>query len=97
MLEKHFFIRTDSVTSRNNIVEFKDYRISLLKDRLIRIEKNKDNNFLDLPTSAVLYRNFEEVVRRFHNKEITNVNAAKLLNMTREIFLKYSKSLISNL
>ena len=35
--------------------------------------------------------NFEEVVRRFHNKEITNVNAAKMLNMTRGTFLKYSK------
>lgn len=35
--------------------------------------------------------NFEEVVRRFHNKEITNVDAAKLLNMTRGTFLKYSK------
>ena len=35
--------------------------------------------------------NFEEVVRRFHNKEITNVNAAKILNMTRGTFLKYSK------
>ena len=38
-----------------------------------------------------LPNNFEEVVRKFHNKEITNVNAAKLLNMTRGTFLKYSK------
>lgn len=35
--------------------------------------------------------NFEEVVRMFHNKEITNVNAAKMLNITRVTFLKYSK------
>ena len=35
--------------------------------------------------------NFEEVVRMFHNKEITNIDAAKLLNMTRGTFLKYSK------
>lgn len=35
--------------------------------------------------------NFEEVVRIFHNKEITNMNAAKMLNMTRGTFLKYSK------
>ena len=35
--------------------------------------------------------NFEEVVHMFHNKEITNVNAAKMLNMTRGTFLKYSK------
>ena len=35
--------------------------------------------------------NFEKIVKRFHNKEITNVEAAKLLNMTRGTFLKYSK------
>lgn len=35
--------------------------------------------------------NFEEVVKMFHNKEITNVNAAKMLNMTHGTFLKYSK------
>ncbi|MBQ8293434.1 MAG: recombinase family protein [Bacilli bacterium] len=35
--------------------------------------------------------NFKEVVRMFHNKEITSINAAKLLNMTRGTFLKYSK------
>ena len=35
--------------------------------------------------------NFEVVAKSFHNKEITNVNAAKLLNMSRGTFLKYSK------
>ena len=35
--------------------------------------------------------NFEEIVCRFHNKEITHVEAAKLLNMTHGIFFKYSK------
>ena len=38
-----------------------------------------------------LPNNFEDVVKRFHNKEITNVTAAKMLNMTRSTFLKYSK------
>ena len=35
--------------------------------------------------------NFEEVVRMFHNREITNIKAAALLNMKRGTFLKYSK------
>lgn len=35
--------------------------------------------------------NFKEIVDRFHNKEITNVEASKILNMTRITFLKYSK------
>ena len=33
-----------------------------------------------------LPNNFEEIVHKFHNKEITNINAAKLLNMTRVHF-----------
>lgn len=35
--------------------------------------------------------NFEEIVIKFHNKEITNVEAANILNMKRWTFLKYSK------
>lgn len=38
-----------------------------------------------------LPNNFEEIVHRFHNKKITNIEAAKLLNMKRGTFLKYSK------
>ena len=35
--------------------------------------------------------NFVEVVRKFHNKKITNVVVARLLNITRSTFLIYSK------
>lgn len=37
--------------------------------------------------------NFNEVVTRYHNKEITNVEAAKMLNICRGTFLKYSKEM----
>lgn len=35
--------------------------------------------------------NFTDIVRKYYNKEITNYNAAKLLNMSRGTFLKYAK------
>lgn len=35
--------------------------------------------------------NFESIVRKFHNKEITNIEAFTLLNMTRSTFFKYYK------
>ena len=35
--------------------------------------------------------NFKEIVAKYHNKEISNVVAANILNMTRGTFLKYSK------
>ena len=41
-----------------------------------------------------LPNNFEEIVRRYHNKEITNNEAANMLNMTKSTFIKYSKLII---
>ena len=38
-----------------------------------------------------LPNNFEEVARKYHNKEITNVKAAEFLKMNRCTFLKYAK------
>jgi len=35
--------------------------------------------------------NFEIIVKRYHNKEFTNIQAAKILQMKRSTFLKYSK------
>ena len=39
----------------------------------------------------VLPNNFEEIASKYYKKEITNVNAAKKLNMARTTFLKYAK------
>lgn len=38
-----------------------------------------------------LPNNFIEIVKKYHNKEITNIEAANILNMSRWTFLKYSK------
>ena len=68
MLNKHFFVTHDSKANEKNIIFYKDYRITLIFDRLIRIEKG--NNFLDKPTAAILYRNFDDVkynISQFEN------------------------------
>ncbi|MCI5745501.1 MAG: hypothetical protein MR270_04385 [Erysipelotrichaceae bacterium] len=61
MLEKHFFIKSDSKTKSDNIILYNDYRISILFNELIRIEKSESGKFLDEPTTAILFRNFEKV------------------------------------
>ena len=38
MLNKHLFINSDAKANENNLIFYKDYRITLLFDRLIRIE-----------------------------------------------------------
>lgn len=59
MLNKQFFINQEPLANKDNIIFYKDYRITLLFDRLIRIEKG--NLFLDKATCAILYRNFDNV------------------------------------
>lgn len=58
----------------------------------IRIAKEKGIH-LGRPKYKLPY-NFEEIVRRYHNKEITNIEAANMLNMTKSTFIKYSKLVI---
>lgn len=40
-----------------------------------------------------LPQNFRDVVLKYHNKEITNAVASKILNMNRGTFLKYAKKI----
>ena len=51
----------NALTNVENIVLFKDFRISVLKDGIIRIEKDTQHKFNDFPTQKVLYRNFKKV------------------------------------
>lgn len=41
----------------------------------------------------VLPSNFEEIVKKYRSKEITNIEAIKLLNMNRGTFFKYAKNI----
>ena len=60
MLDRHLFIESAGKAHENNIIFYNEYRITVLKNRLIRIEKGKDS-FLDFPTTSVLFRNLKEV------------------------------------
>ena len=56
MLHDYLIAKTKGKALDENIILYKDYRITILKDRLFRIEKSLDNNFCDLPSTAVWYR-----------------------------------------
>ncbi len=66
---------------RENIKQRQAEGIRLAKEKGIHMGRPK----------YTLPDNFEEIVNRFHKKEITNIEAAKILNMKRWTFLKYSK------
>ncbi len=69
-------------TERDNIRQRQAEGIRIAKEKGVHLGRPK----YKLPD------NFEEIVNKFRNKEITNVQAAKLLDMPRGTFLKYSKN-----
>lgn len=40
----------------------------------------------------VLPNNFKDIANKFYNKEITNIEASNILNISRSTFLKYAKN-----
>ena len=66
---------------RENIKQRQAEGIKIAREKGIKLGRPQ----YKLPT------NFEEVARKYHNKEITNVKAAEFLKMNRCTFLKYAK------
>ena len=56
MLDKHLVAKTRPQAKKENIVFWKDYRVTILQDRLFRIEKNEQKIFRDKATLSVFYR-----------------------------------------
>ena len=61
MLNKHLLVKTHPIAAAENIVFFSDYRVTVLFDRLFRIEKNTTGEFCDSATQSVWYRNMPNV------------------------------------
>ena len=53
-----FFDKSSAETLKDNIILGKKYRISILTDRLIRLEYSENGKFLDKPTQRVMFRKF---------------------------------------
>ena len=61
MLPQHLIVKTAPIAAPENIYSFGDYRITLLFDRLFRIEKNAAKEFCDDATQSIWYRNMPRV------------------------------------
>ncbi len=57
MLEKHLIAETHPIANCKNIIFWQDYRVTVLTDRLFRIEKNNEKIFRDDATQVVWFRN----------------------------------------
>lgn len=68
MLNEHLIAKTSPVANLKNIVKYADYRITVLADRLFRIEKSSPEKFTDEATQVVWFRNFAPI--KFSVKEL---------------------------
>lgn len=60
-LGKHFQVNFNDIRSnKDSIIQGKTFRITILSERLIRFEYNKDGIFLDAPTNFAINRKFEK-------------------------------------
>lgn len=57
MLKNHLIAHTEPKADTRNIVLWKDYRVTVLQDRLFRLERSENKIFRDEATQSVWYRN----------------------------------------
>lgn len=57
MIDKHLIVRTYPFANPDNMVLWNDYRVTVLSDRLFRVEKSGNKKFRDDATQRVWYRN----------------------------------------
>ena len=57
MLNKHLIVKTQPKPNSQNLVFWENYRITVLGDRLFRIEQNDNLQFLDQATQVIWFRN----------------------------------------
>ena len=61
MLDKHLIAQTRPVANGANVVFFCDYRVTVLADRLFRVERDAGRVFCDEATEAVWFRDMPPV------------------------------------
>ena len=60
MLSKHLIASTRPIANKENVVFWKDYRVTVLQPALFRIEQNKEKIYRDHATQIVWFRDMEK-------------------------------------
>ena len=61
MLNRHLIAPVRPIATPENVVSFKNYRISVLSDRLFRIERSEGGKFRDSATQSIWFRDMPKV------------------------------------
>ena len=90
MLDKHLIAKTRPIANSENIVFFKDLRVTVLADRLFRVEKDEGKIFCDEATEAVWFRDMPPVA--FETEEKDDALFVKTEKATLVLFEDMKKS-----
>ncbi len=81
-LDSHLIVRTQPTARKKNTVLWGNYRITVLQDRLFRIEHNGRRKFRDEATQSVWYRDFGEIeftLKREKERLVVQTKACSLI------------------
>ena len=92
MLDSHLIAKTRPQVRSENVVLFGDIRISVLADRLFRIEKDEKRKFCDEATEAVWFRDMPPVF--FTAKETEDGIDIKTKRVTLSVKKNFEESFI---
>ncbi len=105
MLDKHLIAKTEPAALQENMVEREGVRITVLGDRLFRIEQEPEGHFCDQATQTVWFRRFEQgsFVKRNKLVSVTAVecpvSAQKIFAVVQKTFFllsgKYHKTFLN--
>ena len=56
MLEKHLIVKTNPLANKDNVIVRDKFRITVITERLFRIEIDNKKTFCDSATACVWYR-----------------------------------------
>lgn len=84
MLKKSLIAKTSPKANPKNVVFYKDYRVTVLSDRLFRLEKSENKIFREEATTAVWFRNakpqnFKAYLTRRADEFIIETSSVKLV------------------
>ena len=67
----NYFVKNDKdlIAKKESMIIGKKYRISILTERLIRLEYSPSGVFEDRATQNVIFRNFDKVIYSVDNSE----------------------------
>ena len=75
MLDSHLIVKTVPKACDENCIFYGDYRITVLSDRLIRVETDAERIFEDGATQSIWFRNFEK--QSFEYSIVNNIISIK--------------------